>query len=199
VQLKGCIITTAWQQLNSKHFLIWWLINFLQIYFIFARFFKFQKLSQKERSKESAKRREPPLKVGYSRISACAGLLFMWGHTSSICARSSLISGNNTRVVFIASQFNSLISEEVSKIFWAFLSDNPSITTYWGNMTSRKEYYASRDASKVYQSVSIVLFSSMESASISASICPWYTANPQASTKGFQEKESKKDWRLLPT
>ena len=30
-------------------------------------------------------------------------------------------------------------------------------------MTSRKEYYASRDASKVYQNVSILLFSSMES------------------------------------
>jgi hypothetical protein len=106
----------------------------------------------------------PLLKVGYSRICACAGLLFMWGHrklSSSVCARSSLISGNNTRVAFIASQFNSLRSEEVSKIFWAFLSDNPSITTYWGNMTSRKEYYASRDASKVYQSVSILLFSSM--------------------------------------
>jgi hypothetical protein len=30
-------------------------------------------------------------------------------------------------------------------------------------MTSRKEYHASTDASKVYQSVSILLFSSMES------------------------------------
>jgi hypothetical protein len=124
----------------------------------------------------------------------------MWGHrklSSSVCARSSLISGKNTRVVFIASQFNSLRSEEVSKIFWAFLSDNPSITTYWGNMTSRKEYYASRDVSKVYQSVSILLFSSMESASISASICPWYTAytynlHPQASTKGFQQKNPRR-------
>jgi hypothetical protein len=65
--LRACsqasIITTAWRQRNSKHFLIWWLINFLQIYFIFARIFarfcKFQKLSQKERAKESAKRREP--------------------------------------------------------------------------------------------------------------------------------------------
>jgi hypothetical protein len=28
-------------------------------------------------------------------------------------------------------------------------------------MTSRKEYHASRDASKVYQSVSVLLFSSM--------------------------------------
>jgi hypothetical protein len=46
VQFKVCIITTAWRQRNSKHFLIWWLINFLQIYFIFARisarFCKFQ-------------------------------------------------------------------------------------------------------------------------------------------------------------
>jgi hypothetical protein len=65
VQFKVCIITTAWWQRNSEHFLIWWLINFLQIYFIFAcifaRFCKFQKLSQKERAKESAKRREPTL------------------------------------------------------------------------------------------------------------------------------------------
>jgi hypothetical protein len=55
-------IRTAWRQRNSKHFLIWWLINFLQIYFIFARIFarfcKFQKLSRKENPKESAKRRD---------------------------------------------------------------------------------------------------------------------------------------------
>jgi hypothetical protein len=29
VQFKICIITTAWRQRNSKHFLIWWLMNFL--------------------------------------------------------------------------------------------------------------------------------------------------------------------------
>jgi hypothetical protein len=61
VQFKVCIITTAWRQRNS----ISWLINFLQIYFffarIFARFCKFQKLSPKETAKESAKRREPTL------------------------------------------------------------------------------------------------------------------------------------------
>jgi hypothetical protein len=39
VQFKVYLITTAWRQRNSKHFLIWWLINFLQIYFIFARIF----------------------------------------------------------------------------------------------------------------------------------------------------------------
>jgi hypothetical protein len=65
VQFKVCIMTTAWRQRNSKHFLIWWLINFLQIYFIFARIFarfcKFQRLSHKEGAKESAKRREPTL------------------------------------------------------------------------------------------------------------------------------------------
>jgi hypothetical protein len=33
VQFKVCIITTAWRQRNSKHFLIWWLIHFLQIHF----------------------------------------------------------------------------------------------------------------------------------------------------------------------
>jgi hypothetical protein len=56
VQFKVCIITTAWRQRNSKHFLIWWLINFLQIYFIFARIFarfcKFQTHYQKERKGE---------------------------------------------------------------------------------------------------------------------------------------------------
>jgi hypothetical protein len=51
------------------------LINFLQIYFIFARIFarfcKFQKLSQKERAKESAKRREPTLtKVSFFKTVA---------------------------------------------------------------------------------------------------------------------------------
>jgi hypothetical protein len=65
VQFKVCIITTAWRQRNSKHLLIWWLINFLQIYFIFARIFarfcKIQKLSPKETAKKSAKRREPTL------------------------------------------------------------------------------------------------------------------------------------------
>jgi hypothetical protein len=65
VQFKVCIITTAWRQRKSKHFLIWWLIHFLQIYFIFARIFarfgKFQKLSHKERAKESAKRMAPTL------------------------------------------------------------------------------------------------------------------------------------------
>jgi hypothetical protein len=114
----------------------------------------------------------------------------MWGHrklSSSVCARSSLISGNNTRVVCIASQFNSLRSEEVSKIFWAFLSDNPSITTYWGNMVSRKEYHASRNASKVYQSVSILLFSSMESA-FHFCVCPWYTYLLKLLPKVFKKR-----------
>jgi hypothetical protein len=40
-------------------------LHFLQVYFVFARIFarfcKFQKLSQKETAKESAKRREPTL------------------------------------------------------------------------------------------------------------------------------------------
>jgi hypothetical protein len=65
VQFKVCVIITAWRQRNSKPILIWWWINFLQVYSIFARIFarfcKFQKLSQKERAKESAKRRERTL------------------------------------------------------------------------------------------------------------------------------------------
>ena len=51
-------------------------------------------------------------------------------------------------------------------------------------------YYASRDASKVYESVSILLFSSMESVTaISVCVSPWaMILHPQASTKCFQEK-----------
>jgi hypothetical protein len=40
--IKICFITTAWRQRNSKHFFIWF-----EIYFIFARFCKFQKLFDK--------------------------------------------------------------------------------------------------------------------------------------------------------
>ena len=57
-------------------------------------------------------------------------------------------------------------------------------------MTSRKEYHASRDASKVYQSVSILLFSSMESVPF-LSAFP-HDIPPQASTKGFQEKNPRR-------
>jgi hypothetical protein len=82
-------------------------------------------------------------------------IVFAWGlHRKfgiSVYTRSSLISGNNMRVVFFAIEEVKL---EVSKIY---------IELFWGNMTSRKEYHASRDASKVYQSESILLFSSMES------------------------------------
>jgi hypothetical protein len=78
VQFKVCIISTAWQQRNSKHFLIWWLINFLQIYFIFARIFarfcKFQKLSQKEGAKDSAKRKERML----TKVSLFLILVLQW-------------------------------------------------------------------------------------------------------------------------
>jgi hypothetical protein len=65
VQFKLCIITTAWRQRNSKHFLIWWLINFLQIYFIFARIFarfsvnfksSLRKKLRKNRLKEGSRR-----------------------------------------------------------------------------------------------------------------------------------------------
>ena len=46
VKFKTCIITTAWQQRNNKHF--------LQIYFTwdyFARFCKFQKLLKEKKQK----------------------------------------------------------------------------------------------------------------------------------------------------
>jgi hypothetical protein len=62
VQFKVDIITTAWRQRNSKHFLIWWLINFLQIYFILLAFLlDFVNFRSFLRKKESAKRREPTL------------------------------------------------------------------------------------------------------------------------------------------
>jgi hypothetical protein len=93
-------------------------------------------------------------------------IIFAWGlHRKlgiSVYTRSSLISGNNTRVVFFSSQAKEWCSKfpKYIELFWATI---PQITSFWGNMTSRKEYHASRDASKVYQSVSILLFSSMES------------------------------------
>jgi hypothetical protein len=44
VKFKICVLTTAWQQRNNKHF--------LQIYFIFARVCKFQGLLE-EGSKDA--------------------------------------------------------------------------------------------------------------------------------------------------
>ena len=58
-------------------------------------------------------------------------------------------------------------------------------------MTSRKEYHASSDASKVYQSVPILLFSSMESVPF-VSAFPHDIVHPQASTKGFQENNPRR-------
>jgi hypothetical protein len=54
VKFKICIITTAWRQRNSKHFLIWWFLAKL-IYFISARLCKFQKLFKKIKAKEGSK------------------------------------------------------------------------------------------------------------------------------------------------
>jgi hypothetical protein len=51
-----CIITTAWRQRNSKHFLTWWLIIFLQIYFIFARICS--RFARKNRLKEGSRLNE---------------------------------------------------------------------------------------------------------------------------------------------
>jgi hypothetical protein len=56
VKFKICIITTAWRQRKAN---ISWFDDFLQIYFIFARFCEFQKLftkkEQKNRLKEGSK------------------------------------------------------------------------------------------------------------------------------------------------
>jgi hypothetical protein len=125
------------------------------------------------------------LKVGYSRICACAGLLFMWGHTGSChplfvlgpvsflaITRSLFLS----QVNWIAQGLKEWISfQNILSFFWATIRQ---ITSYWGNMTNRKGYYASRDASKVYQSVSIWLFYCFprwKARSISASAQWWYT------------------------
>jgi hypothetical protein len=47
VKFKICIITTAWRQRNNKHF--------LQIYFIFEKFSKFQTLFEKKQPKDFLK------------------------------------------------------------------------------------------------------------------------------------------------
>jgi hypothetical protein len=108
----------------------------------------------------------------------------------SVYTRSSLISGNNTRVVFFASEFNSKGVKKFPKYFELFWATIRQITSYWGNMTSRKEYYAScRDASKVYQSVSISLFSRMESVPfLSDCVSPWYTYILKLLLKVFKKR-----------
>jgi hypothetical protein len=61
-------------------------------------------------------------------------------------------------------------------------------------MTSRKEYYASRDASKVYQSVSkcIYFIVFLDGERVPFLRFPMIYLHPQASTKGFQEKDSRR-------
>jgi hypothetical protein len=66
VQFNVCIITTAWRQRNSKHFLIWWLINFSLANYIsfllaflqdFVNFKNFlRKKGRKNRLKEGSRR-----------------------------------------------------------------------------------------------------------------------------------------------
>jgi hypothetical protein len=58
VQFKICIITTAWRQRNSKHFLIWWLTNFLLAFLQdFVNFKSFLiKEGRKNRLKEGSRR-----------------------------------------------------------------------------------------------------------------------------------------------
>jgi hypothetical protein len=109
-------------------------------------------------------------------------IVFAWGlHRKlgiSVYTRSSLISGNNTRIVFFTSEGVKL---EVSKIYWAFLSDNPS----------NNEYHASRDASKVYQSLSIfsIVFLDGERAiSVCVSPWPWYTYILKLLLKVFKKR-----------
>jgi hypothetical protein len=58
VQFKICIMTTAWRQRNSKHFLIWWLMNFLLAFLQDFVNFKsvLMKKGQKDRLKEGSRR-----------------------------------------------------------------------------------------------------------------------------------------------
>jgi hypothetical protein len=58
VQYKMCIITTAWRQRNSKHFLIWWLMNFLPAFLQdFVNFKSFLiKKGRKNRLKKGSRR-----------------------------------------------------------------------------------------------------------------------------------------------
>jgi hypothetical protein len=59
VKFKICIITTAWRQRNSKHFLIssWWVISCKCISFLqdFVNFKSFKKIKAKELLKEGSK------------------------------------------------------------------------------------------------------------------------------------------------
>ena len=102
-------------------------------------------------------------------------IVFPWGLHRKLASR--FILGPVSFLAITRALFFSQAKEWSSKfpkyieLFWATIRQ---ITSYWGNMTSRKEYYASRDASKVYQSVSILLFSWMECA-ISVCVSPWYT------------------------
>jgi hypothetical protein len=130
----------------------------------------------------------------------------MWGHTGS-CHPLFVLGPVSflaiTRALFL-SQVNLLIAQGVNKfpkyfeLFWATIRQ---ITSYWGNISSRKGYYASRDASKVYQSVSIWLFycfprwKARSIFSASAHDIPTFSSF----YKRLSRKESKKDWRLLPT
>jgi hypothetical protein len=89
-----------------------------------------------------------------------------------------------------AKEWSSKIPKYI-ELFWATIRQ---ITSFWGNMTSRKEYHASRDASKVYQCLSILLFSSMESMPF-LSAFPYGHDIPTSSSfyyKGFQEKNPRK-------
>jgi hypothetical protein len=81
--------------------------------------------------------------------------VFAWGLHRKLASRLMLGPVSFmaiTRALFL-SQANLIAYKGVKKfpkyfeLFWATIRQ---ITSYWGNMTSSKEYYASRDASKVY-------------------------------------------------
>jgi hypothetical protein len=125
-------------------------------------------------------------------------IVFAWARDSTGSWASRFILGPVsflaiTRALFFsqAKEWSSKSVPKYIELFWATIRQ---ITSSWGNMTSRKEYHASRDASKVYQSVFILLFSSMETACHFCLRFPMAMIylHPQASTKGFQEKNPRR-------
>ena len=121
----------------------------------------------------------------------CTGSWHLGLYSMFILGSVSFLATTHT-LFFFVSEFNSKGVKNFPKYYVLFWATIHQITSYWGNMASRKEYYASRDASKVYQNLSILLFSSMESVTaISVCISPWYYILKPL-LKGFQEKNPRR-------
>jgi hypothetical protein len=128
-------------------------------------------------------------------------IVFAWGLHRKLASRFILgpISFLAiTRMLFsFVSELNSKGVKNFPKYFVLYWATIRQVTSYWGNMTSRKEYYASRDASKVY------LFYCFPRWRVSlpflSAFPPWYyTLGLKPLLKVFKKK-SKKDWTFHPT